>query len=417
MLTMLSGALVAALLSAPAQAQTQAPTATDATSVRGCRPPSDAKEAQVLTFDPSSLQAKLAVSLGKDEFKVVTVKVWDRPDDPRPLVPIIEAARITQGKLQFYTPHLNVDPQPVHEQGLRRRGGAGRRASLLGQSGFVGERGRPGRRPRSQTGACGGRSRPDASDEAARQGTLIEGTRDGRPPFGPCGHLRILPPYSRDAHTGDFMRHTFGLLLLGGALAAPLLVAPAEAQTARTVRKEPTRTAADVVSVRGCRPPADAKEAQVLAFDKGSLETKLAVSMGKGEFKVVTIKVWDRPEDPRPVIPVVEAARIMQGKLHFYTPDLNTDPESVSDKFVLITEMGGSQVCWATPSALLGESGYSATSEANPETTPAVATGLPGKGVLRGPVGPFHSTQQTESQSCVEHAARRPGSSGSKSEC
>ena len=116
MLTMLGSALVAALLSAPAQAQTQAPAAADATSVRGCRPPSDAKEAQVLTFDPSSLQAKLAVSLGKDEFKVVTVKVWDRPDDPRPLVPVIEAARITQGKLQFYTPHLNVDPQPVHEK-------------------------------------------------------------------------------------------------------------------------------------------------------------------------------------------------------------------------------------------------------------------------------------------------------------
>jgi hypothetical protein len=179
------------------------------------------------------------------------------------------------------------------------------------------------------------------------------------------------------------MRHTFGLLLLGGALAAPLLVAPAEAQTARTVRKEPTRTAADTVSVRGCRPPADAKEAQVLAFDKGSLEAKLAVSLGKGEFKVVTIKVWDRPEDPRPVIPVVEAARIMQGKLHFYTPDLNTDPESVSDKFVLITDMGGPQICWANPRALVDEGGYPTASEARPDVTPAVANQAPGKGVLK----------------------------------
>ena len=176
------------------------------------------------------------------------------------------------------------------------------------------------------------------------------------------------------------MWHTFKLSLLGGTVAAAMLSAPAEAQTARTVRKEPTRTELDAASMRGCPRPTDAKAAQVLTFDKGSLETKLAVSLGKGEFKVVTIRLWDRPDDPRPVIPVVEAARIMEGKLQFYAPDLNADPESMTTRFVLITEMGGPQVCWSTPRALLDEGGYPATSEAGPEMTPAVATGLQGKG-------------------------------------
>ena len=170
------------------------------------------------------------------------------------------------------------------------------------------------------------------------------------------------------------MRHTFKLIMLGGILAAPLLVAPAEAQTARTVRKEPTRTAADVISVRGCPRPADAKEAQVLTFDQGSLETKLAVSMGKGEFKVVTIRVWDRPDDPRPLVPVIEAARITQGKLLFYTPELNADPESVSEKFLLITDMGGPQICWATPSSLVGEGAYPISGDAKAEVAPAATS-------------------------------------------
>ena len=94
----------------------------------------------------------------------------------------------------------------------------------------------------------------------------------------------------------------------------------------------------------------------------------------------MSIRLWDRPDDPRPVIPVVEAARIMEGKLQFYAPDLNADPESMTTRFVLITEMGGPQVCWSTPRALLDEGGYPATSEAGPEMTPAVATGLQGKG-------------------------------------
>ena len=178
----------------------------------------------------------------------------------------------------------------------------------------------------------------------------------------------------------DFMQHTSTLTILGSAFLAVLLSVPSQAQTARTVGKEPSRTELDAAWTRGCPRPTDAKPAQVLTFDKGSLETKLAVSMGQGEFKVVTIRLWDRPDDSRPVIPVIEAARIMEGQLQFYTPDLNADLESVSNRFVLIAEMGGSQICWATPSALLSEDGYPATNEASPETTPAAATRLETEG-------------------------------------
>ena len=169
------------------------------------------------------------------------------------------------------------------------------------------------------------------------------------------------------------MQHTSMLTMLGGALVAALLSAPAQAQT-----QAPTAT--DATSIRGCRPPSDAKEAQVLTFDPSSLQAKLAVSLGKDDFKVITIRLWDRPDDPRPVIPVIEAARIMEGQLQFYTPDLNADLESVSNRFVLIAEMGGPQICWATPSALLGEGGYPATNEASPEPTPAAATSLETEG-------------------------------------
>jgi hypothetical protein len=159
--------------------------------------------------------------------------------------------------------------------------------------------------------------------------------------------------------------------MLGGAILAALLSSPVLAQTERTVRKEPSRTELDAASTRGCPRPADAKAAQVLTFDRGSLETKLAVSMGKGEFKVVTIRVWDRPDDPRPLVPVIEAARITQGKLLFYTPELNADPESISEKFLLITDMGGPQICWATPSSLVGEGAYPIAGDAKAEVAPA----------------------------------------------
>ena len=142
-----------------------------------------------------------------------------------------------------------------------------------------------------------------------------------------------------------------------GIMLTILVSLPAHAQTA-TRWTESSWTAPDAVSVRDCRRPAEAKEAQVLAFDKTSLEAKLAVSVGEGQFKVVTIRLWDRSDDPRPVIPVVEAARITQGKLHFYTPNLNADPEPIHDKqFLLIAGLGGAQICWATESALLKEAG------------------------------------------------------------
>jgi hypothetical protein len=112
----------------------------------------------------------------------------------------------------------------------------------------------------------------------------------------------------------------------------------------------------DLVSVRNCRRPAGAKEAQVVAFDNTTLQAKLAVTVGEGHFKVVTIRLWNRSEDPRPVVPIVEAARITQGKLQFYTPNLDADPDPVHDKqFVLMASLGGAQVCWATESALLKE--------------------------------------------------------------
>jgi hypothetical protein len=146
------------------------------------------------------------------------------------------------------------------------------------------------------------------------------------------------------------MRRLSMLLLLGTGTALPVA---AEAQLARP----PDAAALEVASARDCRAPSGAKEAQVLAFDKSTLEAKLAVAMdNKGEFKVVSVRIWDRPQDPRPLVPVIEAARITQGKLQFYTPNLNADPEPVHDKqFLLTASLGGTQVCWATETAMLKE--------------------------------------------------------------
>ena len=99
----------------------------------------------------------------------------------------------------------------------------------------------------------------------------------------------------------------------------------------------------------------------VLAFDQGSLEAKLAVSLAPDQFKVVTVKLWDRPQDPRPLIPVIEAARITQGKVRFYTPNLNADPEPVHDNhFLLVASFGGAQVCWATDDSFFKDGGREA---------------------------------------------------------
>src|SRR5215207_874770 len=152
--------------------------------------------------------------------------------------------------------------------------------------------------------------------------------------------------------------HSLTRTLIGCALAAPLLSSPAQAQPAAKMSKAAAPAAPDAISVPGCARPADAKEAKVIDFDAGSSMARLAVNLGPGRFKLVTVKVWDSPNDPRPLKPVIEAARITQGKLQFYTPVLNADPASAPETFLLMTDMGGGHVCWATPSQLINENSY-----------------------------------------------------------
>jgi hypothetical protein len=160
------------------------------------------------------------------------------------------------------------------------------------------------------------------------------------------------------------MRYTYTLIVLSGTFAASMNL-PAQAQMNRSSTE--SITPQEVTSVKDCRPPADAKQAQVLAFDKTTLEAKLAVSLLKDEFKVVTVKIWDRPQDPRPLVPVMEAARITQGKLQFYSPNLNADPEPIHDKqFLLVATLGGAQLCWATESSLLKEGSAGPKAAAEP---------------------------------------------------
>jgi hypothetical protein len=68
-------------------------------------------------------------------------------------------------------------------------------------------------------------------------------------------------------------------------------------------------------------PPDEAKEAKVIDIDASGSQVRLAVKLAPGRFKVASITVWDRTEDPRPLIPVIDAARIMQGVVH--CPDPN----------------------------------------------------------------------------------------------
>ena len=162
-----------------------------------------------------------------------------------------------------------------------------------------------------------------------------------------------------------------------------MLTLPAHAQTIPSWTS-PNWAPSDAVSVRNCRRPAEAKEAQVLAFDKTSLEAKLAVSVGEGQFKVVTVRLWESHDDPRPVVPVVEAARITQGKVQFYTPNLDADPEPVHDKqFLLIAGLGGAQICWATESSLLNEPASRAKVAPAPEAASPAAGPVSNSGTRR----------------------------------
>jgi hypothetical protein len=172
------------------------------------------------------------------------------------------------------------------------------------------------------------------------------------------------------------MRCKFNVVLVGALALFPLLSEPAQSQTPTKAPKGPAQAPAQAssdqfTSALGCPKPSEAKEAKVIDFDAGTSMARLAVNLGSGRFKVVTIKTWDRQEDPRPLVPVVEAAKIMQGKVQLYTPDLNSDPQSAANSFILMTEMGGEHVCWATPSSLLKEGAYPVADSAQSAATPA----------------------------------------------
>jgi hypothetical protein len=152
---------------------------------------------------------------------------------------------------------------------------------------------------------------------------------------------------------------------------------PLEAQTSPPGRRTTVQTSAtdlDPVAVLGCSRPAEAKEAKVIAFDGNSV-AKLAVSLGSGRFKLVTIKTWERPEDARPLNPVVEAARVTQDKVHFSSPHLNADPETAHDTYLLMVEMGGDHVCWATSKSLINDASRQPSAEIKPDSAPAPTEG------------------------------------------
>jgi hypothetical protein len=152
--------------------------------------------------------------------------------------------------------------------------------------------------------------------------------------------------------------------LFGTALAAlPMLALAAEAQPAPSTRKVAATPPPSLGSAPNCPGPAESKDAKVIDIDHTKAVARLAVNLGAGRFKVVTIKTWDHPDDPRPAVPVIEAARIMQGKLQFYTPQLDPNPESAPETFLLMAEMGGEHVCWATPSSLISDASHTATTK------------------------------------------------------
>jgi hypothetical protein len=136
-------------------------------------------------------------------------------------------------------------------------------------------------------------------------------------------------------------------------------------------------------SVPNCPRPVEAKDAKVIDIDQTKAVARLAVNLGAGRFKVVTIKTWDHPDDPRPAVPVIEAAQIMQGKLQFYTPQLDPNPESAPETFLLMADMGGEHVCWATPSSLISDASYAVASQTKSgDTTPSAAARAPTQEVV-----------------------------------
>jgi hypothetical protein len=195
------------------------------------------------------------------------------------------------------------------------------------------------------------------------------------------------------------MRHTPKLILLGGALAAAaLLNLPARAQTTGAAEQfkatvsSSGATSQEPGSTVGCKRPEEAREAKVIDFDPSASVARLAVNLGSGRFTLVTIKTWDRPQDPRPLNPVLEAAKITQGKLQFFSRQLTTDPASAPDEFLIMTEMGGGYVCWANPSWLMETQG-SPVANAPASATPPTSTSAPSTNAQTAPAqGPLGTT-------------------------
>jgi hypothetical protein len=191
-------------------------------------------------------------------------------------------------------------------------------------------------------------------------------------------------------------------IILGGA---PFISAPSFAQGA----KKPANAASEFSSMPDCARPTDAKRAKVIEFDPASSFAKVAVELAAGRFKVVGIKIWDRPEDPRPLVPVIEAARITQGNIEFYAPDLNEDPESAHESFLLRTDMGGGAVCWATPSALLKDGSKAAVTSEAPAVMPAGQAATPaGSRILAASVTGSVTSAEAPTTIEVESATPQP---------
>jgi hypothetical protein len=154
--------------------------------------------------------------------------------------------------------------------------------------------------------------------------------------------------------------HKSKLIIVIGVLGAmTALSTVAQSQSAAGTR--PSDRSSDTTAAPGCSRPEDTKDAKVVELDTEKSLAKLAVNLGSNRFKLVRITVWDRPEDPRPLIPVIQAARITQGLVQFYSPTLNNDPESAHDAFLLMVDMGGGTVCWATPASLIVDPGQPST--------------------------------------------------------
>ena len=80
---------------------------------------------------------------------------------------------------------------------------------------------------------------------------------------------------------------------------------------------------------------------------------------------------------------LIEAARITQGKLQFYTPNLDADPEPVHDQFLIIAGLGGAQICWATEGSLLNEATSRGKAAPAPEAPSPAAGPVSSSGTRR----------------------------------